>query len=443
MTNDPGELPRLRAEVYALQARLDRRQRRAAKVMVLRRVGAAVLTAVTAFALVMSVVGVWSARTALNTDRWVATVAPLPKDPEVAAAVADFATVKLFEAVDVEQRLRAVLPEQAAFVAGPLASQLHAPVRATATKVLGSDQFQRVWTELNRRAHHRALAIVEGDSDVVVAQQDRVDIDLLPLINEVLRTLSAQLPTLFGKQLSLPDLSSGEIPADLRVRVQDSLGVTLPANFAQFTIYDSGQLWAAQQAVVTAKRSLVLFLLGTLVLLALALLVSPGRRRTLLQLGLWLVVAAVVVTVALRAVRQQILQNVPEGLYRDGAADVVTTVFSQLRTRGWQMIWTGALLALLMYLVGPGRGPVWLRARTVAVWRAIRSGAVTGGRALAAHGPSWTARHLDAVRVGGVAVAVVLALLISSWPALLSIVVLLVVYELLVTALAWSSTRSG
>ncbi|MCX2946888.1 hypothetical protein [Lentzea sp. NEAU-D7] len=443
MTNDLGELPRLRAEVQALQARLDRRQRRAATVMTLRRTGAAVLTAVTAFALVMSVVGIWSARTALDTDRWVATVAPLPKDPEVAAAVADFATVKLFEAVDVEQRLRAVLPEQAAFVAGPLANQLHAPVRATAAKVLGSDQFQRVWTELNRRAHVRALAIVEGDSDVVAVQSDRVEVDLLPLVNEVLRTLSAQLPTLFGKQLSLPDLSSGEIPADLRVRVQDSLGVTLPENFAQFTVYDSGQLWAAQQAVVTAKRGLVLFVLGTLVLLGVALLVSPGRRRTLLQLGLWLVVAAVAITVALRAVRQQILQNVPEGLYRDGAADVVTAVFSQLRTRGWQMIWTGALLALLMYLLGPGRGPTWLRARTVAAWRAIRRAAVTGGRALAEHGPSWTARHLDAVRVGGVAVAVLLALLISSWTALLAIVVLLVVYELLVTALAWRSTRAG
>lgn len=175
----------------------------------------------------------------------------------------------------------------------------------------------------------------------------------------------------------------------------------------------------------------------------LALLVSPDRRRTALQLGLWLVVAAVVVTVALRAVRRQILAGVPEGLYRDGAADVLTTVFSQLRTRGWQMIWTGVLLALLMYVIGPGRGPVWLRHQTVVAWRAIRRGAVTGGQALAAHGPEWTARHLDAVRVSGVAVAIVLALLISSWTALLWIVVVLAVCELLVTVFAVRSTRSG
>ncbi|WP_439658599.1 hypothetical protein ACSHWB_40435 [Lentzea sp. HUAS TT2] len=439
MTGEPDELPRLRAQVYALQARLDRRQRREVTVRMLRRIGAAVLIAVTAFALVMSVVGIWSARTALNTDRWVATVAPLPQDPEVALAVADFATVKLFEAVDVEQRLRAVLPEQAAFVAGPLASQLHAPVRATAAEVLASEQFQRVWIELNRRAHQRALAVIEGDSELVSVHRDRVEIDLLPLINEMLRTLSAQLPTLFGRQLSLPDLSSGEIPADLRVRVQDSLGVTLPENFARFTVYDSGQLWAAQQAVATAKRSLVLFLLSTLVLLVLALLVSLDRRRTALQLGLWLVIAAVAVTAVLRAVRDQILQSMPEGLYRDGAADVLTAVFSQLRTRGWQMLWTGALLALLMYVIGPGRGPMWLRRKTVKAWSAIR----VGVQAVAAHGPHWTAQHLDAVRVGGVAVAVVLALLLSSWTALLSIVVVLAAYELLVTVFALRATRTG
>jgi hypothetical protein len=101
------------------------------------------------------------------------------------------------------------------------------------------------------------------------------------------------------------------------------------------------------------------------------------------------------------------------------------------------------LLAALMYVIGPGRGPVWLRRKTVEAWRAIRRGAATGGRAVAAHGPGWTARHLDAVRVGGVAVAVVLALLLSSWTALLAIVVVLAAYELLVTVFALRSTRAG
>jgi hypothetical protein len=435
------ELARLRSEVSVLHARLDNRRRRASIIGGLRRIIAAVLVAVAAFALVGSVVGVWAATTALNTDRWVTTVAPLPKNPQVAAAVAEYTTTQVFRAVDVEQRLRTVLPPQAAFVAGPVAGQLRDAVRKTVNNVLQSDRFQPIWVELNRRAHQRALAIINGTSDVVVARENRVDIDLLPLINQVLRALSAQLPTMFGKQITLPDLSSGAIPDNLRSRVQDALGVPLPANFAQFTVYDSGQLQAVQKAVESAKRDLVLYVLGTIALLLLALLVSPARRRTLLQLGLWLVVAAVVVTAALRAVRTQLLEQVPAGVYRDGVAATVTTVFSVLRTRGTQLIWIGAILAVLMYLIGPGRGPRWLRHQLAAGLRATGRGIRAGGHGVAAHGPGWTATHLDLLRVGGVVVAAVVALLLSSWTSLLVVAVVLAAYEVLVTVVGRSAAR--
>src|SRR4051812_42708388 len=371
---DPEEVARMRAELSTLRARLDTGTRRARALRSVRGVTAAILVAVTAFALVASVVGGWAAATTLNTDRWVSTVAPLPQQPAVAAAVSQYATDQLFEVVDVEQRLRSVLPEQAGFVAGPLTSQVRDAIRKTVDKVLKSDRFQPIWIEANRRAHQQALAIINGTSSVITASGDHVKIDLLPLINQVLRQLSAQLPTLFGKQLTLPDISSGEIPANLRTRVEGALGVSLPANFAQFTMYDAGRLRAVQQSVVMFKRYLAVLFAGTVLLLVLALLVSPRRRRTLLQLGMWLVIAAVAVTAILRAVRGQLLQQIPAGTYRDGAAAAVTTITTLLRTRGVKLIWLGAILAVLMYLIGPGRVPVWLRhhvalgARAVGRW---------------------------------------------------------------------------
>jgi hypothetical protein len=435
------ELTRLRAEVTTLQEQLDRRRRRASTVAVLRRVAAAVLIAISAFSLVFGVVGVWAANTALNTDRWVATVAPLPRDPHVAAAVAQYTTTQVFQAIDVEQRLRSVLPAQAAFVAGPLTSQLQDAVRRTVDDVLQSDRFQRLWVEINRRAHARAVAVLEGRSEVVAVRESRIDIDLLPLINQVLRELSAHLPTLFGKQIALPDLSSGAIPDNLRARVQDALGVPLPANFAQFTVYDSGRLWAAQQAVATARRGLVVSVIGTLLLLIIAVAVSPARRRTVLQLGVWLVIAAVAVTAVLRAVRAQLLEEVPTGLYRDGVAAALTTVFSGLRTRGEQIIWIGVALAVLAYLIGPGRVPTWLR-RTVATGVRAASRAIgTGARTAAAHGPELVARHLDLLRIGGLVVGIVFALIVSSWAALLVTAVAVAAYEVLVTVIARAAGR--
>jgi hypothetical protein len=430
------ELDRLRLEVSALRAKLDARRRRAAVVPAIRRVTAAVLVAIGAFALVLSTVGVWAAKTAFDTDRWVATVAPLPRDPQVAAAMSEYATTELFRVLDVENRLREVLPDRAAFVAGPLTGQVREQVRKTVHNVLVSDRFQRIWVEANRRVHARALAILNDTDGLVIVRDDRIEIDLLPLINQVLRELGSNLPTLFGKQISLPDLSSGEIPDNLRIRVEDAVGVSLPRNFAHFTVYDSGRLAAVQDAVATARRDLILFVVATIALLVLAVLVSPGRRRTLLQFGLWLVVAAVAITAVLRRVRGELLLEVPDGVYRNGVDATLTTVFAGLRTRGTQLVWIGAVLAVLMYLVGPGRIPVWLRAKVAWAARATGRGLGRGGRAAAAHGPGWIARHLDAVRVGGVVVAALFALILSSWTSLLVIIVVAAAFEVLVTVVA-------
>jgi hypothetical protein len=147
------------------------------------------------------------------------------------------------------------------------------------------------------------------------------------------------------------------------------------------------------------------------------------------------------VTAILRAVRSQLLEQVPSELYRDGIGAAVTIVFAQLRTRGIQLIWIGAILAVLMYLIGPGRGPTWLRRHAAIGARALGRGARTGGRAVATHGPGWTARYLDVLRVGGIAVAVVLALILSSWTSLLVVAVVLAAYELLVTLVGRSAAR--
>lgn len=434
---DEVEVERLRAEVAALRTQLAQtRTRKRRSGHAIRGALAAILVALAAFALVTSVVGLWAARTTLNTDRWVATVAPLPQDPKVNAAVAEYATTQVFQVLDVETRLREVLPPQAGFVAAPIAGQLREQVRETVQNVLGSDRFQVIWVELNRQLHQRVLAVLEGTSTVITAQQDRIQIDLLPLINQVLRELSAQLPTLFGKQITLPDLSSGAIPENLRLRVEEQLGVTLPANFAQFTVYDSGQLWAAQQAVATAKRDLALFVGATVVLLIAAFVISPRRRRTTVQLGIWLVIAAVAITAVVRAVRRQLLAEIPSGTYRDGVDAAVTTVFSLLRERGTQIIWIGVILALLAYLIGPGRLPVWLR-------RQARRGAVAAGHGIrrgtdvaVTRGPGFITTYLDPIRIGGVVVAGVLALILSSWTSLLVIVVLLAAFEVAVILIA-------
>ncbi|MFC0431985.1 hypothetical protein [Kutzneria buriramensis] len=426
------ELARLRAEVEELRSQLDRKQGRQRRLAVARSCAAAVLVALAALGVVVSMVGVWATWTVLDTDRWVATVAPLPRQPEVATAIATYTTDEVFQVVDVRGRLAEVLPGPAAFVAGPLTGQLHELVQRTVDQLVRTDQFQSLWTAANRLVHQQAVAILDGDSQVIAATGDEVRIDLLPVVNQVLRQLEQQLPTLFGHRLDLPDVTSGEVPPQLRAIVGNALGVTLPADFARFTVYRGDELRQLQEGVVLAKRWLYGVIAATVVALAAALWTSPTRRRTLLQFGVWLAVWVVAVTAAMRAVKAQVLVQVPAGVYRSAADTAVTVVFSGLHRSGIGLLAAGCALAVLAYLVGPGRLPVWLRRSAVAVctrmWPVVRR--------IWAACPGWIRRHVDLLRVAGVVVAAVVASVLSSWTGLLVVAAVLGAYELALMFLA-------
>jgi hypothetical protein len=141
--------------------------------------------------------------------------------------------------------------------------------------------------------------------------------------------------------------------------------VKLPANFAAIPIYQGNQLSVAQKAVVQIKRGLTLLVIGSILALGLALWISPRRRRTTLQLGLWLIIDVVALTTVLRAIRTQLIGQVPAGVMRTGVDSAVQVVFVTLRQRGTQLLWLGIVIALVAYLVGPGRIPVALRAWAV------------------------------------------------------------------------------
>ncbi|WP_063795187.1 MULTISPECIES: hypothetical protein [Streptomyces] len=437
-----SEVARLRAEVARLRDRSGTERRRRARTLAIRRVAAAVLIALVAVLAVTSVVGVWGSRTTLNTDRWIATVGPLPDDPEVNAAVSTYLANEIFDQLDVEQRLSEALPPRASFLAGPVTGAVHGYLRDSISKLIATDRFQDLWRATNRFAHERIIAVLEKSDGNVRVQGDTVTLNLLPMVNNLLRSLEDQLPTLFGKKLDLPALSSGEIPPGLHQRIEKALNVDLPEDFAQIRLYDRHELGQLQEAVLMFKRAVVGLLIAVPVLLGLALWVSPNRRRTLLQLGLWLIVTVTVLSSVLRAVRDQLLDHVPPGVYRDGVQSALWTIFTTLRDRGDQLLWLGIAIAVIAYLAGPGRLPVLLR-------RLVAKGARATGHFLARTGDRvttkklpvrpWLTRHADVLRVSGLVVAALVALLLSSWTGLLVVAVLLAAYEIAITLAA----RSG
>lgn len=440
-TDEMTELEQLRIQTAELRGQLATRTRRRSLRLGLRRFTAAFLVAVAGCLAVQSVVGVWAARTTLDTERWVATVGPLPEHPEFNTAVATYLSNEVFEAVDVEQRLAQALPPEAAVLAGPVTAAVRDYLRDTVARFMASEQFRELWESANRFAHAQIVAILEGDSETVSVQGSTVTLNLLPIVNDLLVTIENELPAMFGRQLDLPTLSSGEVPPGLHDRIETALGVSLPSDFAQITLYDRSRLGELQAAVVLFKRSVALMVTATLLTLALALWVSPNRRRTVLQLGLWLVIATFTLSRLLRAVRDDLLGQLPDGVYREGLTAALAEIFTTLRERGDQLLWLGAAIAVLAYLVGPGRLPVALRGYAVRGARAAVS--ATRSAATSSAPRAFAARHLDVLRIAGLAVAAVAALLLSSWSGLLVVAILLAGYVIFVTLLArWDGTNS-
>jgi hypothetical protein len=440
---DPAEAERLREQVAELHGKLDTRGRRHRRVTRLRGVVAAMLVVVAALGVTASVIGVWAGRTTLDTDRWVETVTPLDQDPAVRAAVSTYVTDQVFASLNVDQRVKEALPPRASFLASPLSGQVEGFVRSSVDKVLASEQFATLWPEMNRVAHTQVMAVLNNDGTVVRSSGDTVTLNLLPIVNNVLAGLEQQAPTLFGKSLNLPTLTNGQIPAGLQTKIESALGVSLPANFAAIPIYQGDQLSAAQEAVVQMKQYVGLLVLGSVLALALALVISPRRRRTTLQFGLWLVIAVVTLTTVIRNIRTELLDQVPAGVYRSGVDAGVQIVFVTLRERGIQLLWLGIVIAVVAYLVGPGRGAVAVRHGAMEASHFVSQRARRYSAVAVAQGPGYAQAHLDALRIGGAVAAGVLLLFFTSWTGLFVIALALGLYELLVTALAASAPEEN
>jgi hypothetical protein len=430
------EVQRQREELAALHKQLDTRGRRRQRITLFRQIVAALLAFLAALGLTFSVIGLWAGNTTLNTDRWVATVTPLSQDPAVRAAVAAYSTEQIFTTLHVEQRVKDALPPRAAFLASPLTGAVHGYVQDAVNKVIASPQFAQLWPQINRVAHQQAMDILNNNSAVVRNSGQTVTLNLLPVVNQVLSRLEQQVPSLFGKTVNLPTLTNGQIPAGLRTKIESALGVTLPANFAAIPIYQGNQLSLAQQAVVQVKRGLTLLVISTLLALGLAIWISTRRRRTTLQFGIWLIIDVVALTSVLRAIRTQLIDQVPAGVYRAGVDAGVQIVFVTLRERGTQLLGLGILIAVVAYLVGPGRAAVALQSWAVLVWHFLSQRASRYSAVAVAEGPDFARAHLDPSRIGGLVAAGILLVFFTSWAGLFWILVLLGLYELLVTAVA-------
>ncbi len=396
-----------------------------------RRLIAWVLVVVVSVLVPLSVLTVWSVRTLTNTDRYVATMAPLARDPVITGYLALVATNELFDRVQVEQRIENALPKKADFVAAPVTTAMRSFTQNEVAKVLHSQWFADFWDGANRRVHSTLIKFLKGEPLPRVDKARHVAITITPVLDKAIAELDKRGVTVFDP-----------LKAKLDKGAQ-----------ANFSLANNQQVKKIRTIFRAATAVGWLLPLATLVLLIVAVAVAVERRKTLLRAALGSAIAVVVVLAAL-AIGRTVFINEAGSVPHDVTASVFGVVTRFLTHSLKVVLLVCLLLAVGLWLAGPSRWPVWLR---VHVWRGLCwlgraiAGVLTSERrqqasARARAVAQWCLEHRSGLRLLGAAVAgavVVFSAALAVASVWLTLVLLVVYLLLLEVVFAWARRNAG
>lgn len=410
----PEELARLSAEVDALRAERDEllsKDGRRREPGTMRRLLVGLLVVLAVVSTIAAGVGIFAHRNLLDTDRWVSRVGPLAEDPAVSAAISARLTQEVMRLVDPEALLADALPERGQILAGPLANAVEGFVAERVSAFVGSEDFQQLWVAANEQAHAAAVRLLRGESDNVVAQDGMVRIDLLPIVTAVLARIGERSPELLGREIDLPTLTVDDLPGPAIARIEARLGVDLGDDFGQITVYDDGQLEAAQDAVRTIDRAITLLVVVAVVATGAALWLSRRRRRTLLQLAGGVVVGLVIVRRVTFRLEDEVVDLARVDENRPAVQAVVDAFVDPFLTGTRWLLAIAAIVAVLAVATASYPWVVSARRRAGAL---ARSGASALGTARGRAGDDETVRWI-VERRGLVQAAVAASGLVALW----------------------------
>ncbi|HEX5095008.1 MAG TPA: hypothetical protein VFX21_03310 [Acidimicrobiia bacterium] len=383
------------------------------------------MVVVTALVVGISATGLWMRGVVFRESRWKQTIAPLGSDDEVQAALAAWAGTEIRQVIDVKPYLEDILPSGAQGLASPLSFAIEGFIAERAASFFESDQFSELWERSTVRLHSAVLKVLRGDSEAVSVRDGQVVLNLVPILNQVLASISDELSQLLNRDINLPQIDPNTPASEAIERLSSALGRELPDDFGQIVVFDSDQLTEVQTTLRWFNSGAIVLGIVAVLLIAATLLVSPHRRRTVISLG----VSIAVVTALLRRTtfisQKQVVEEVkPQN--QAAANAVFDQVLSFYRAVTLWMLAICAVAVFVAWLVGPSRAAV-----------AIRGGVSrTGHRTADAAGDvSWLHTYASAARYGVLIVAGLIVLFGSF--TFLSLVLFGLVIAAIVIWLTW------
>jgi len=277
-----------------------------------------------AAALVGALATRYIARNVLDTNGYLAIVGPLPDNPQVAAALAQFTTEKIFDAAGTQKAIKDFLPPRLGALASPLDDTLRKKFTQTAQTFIQSDAFSAIWTTANKTMQKSLLRLAESrEGQGKLAAIGSLDLSRLP----------AGVRERFGNS----GLLSGQ--------GQDKLS-TIQINLHQ-------RVERLRTTVRAVKAGAYALPFVAIALLAAAVAVAYNRRRVLLAAGTALLLLGTALLLAFKIASGNLLGEISNAAYRSAAQVVYEAFYSDLRQRIVIAMVLAGLLIILTILAGP------------------------------------------------------------------------------------------
>jgi hypothetical protein len=402
-----------------------------------RRITAWILVVLASLLIPISVISAWAITTVTNTDQYVATMAPLARNQVIVDHLAAKATNELFSTHVVQNKVAAALPPKAKPIVQPVVNQVKSYVHGVALKVFESEQFGRLFDQLNRRTHDTVVDILSGKQTTLtktLGKGGQVVLNLSPALNQLIDNLNSRGVTLFNPIKPILTNSNG-------------LGLTVVSK-SQVSKFSS-----LFNTLVTLGWALPVI---SVALGVLGVLVAVDRRKTLLRLAVGIGLFTVVLLGVLAYGRTTFLNAANSHKFDVAvAAAVWDTLIRFLKADLRWALLGSVLVALAAWVAGPARYAVWIRTKVAAgarwLWaqvRALTSGAGHGvaGSAGARRAGAWIAEHAKGLRILGVLIGAIVLLLggnVSGWDLVILVIVLAAYLGLLQLVVHWAHRVAG
>jgi hypothetical protein len=323
----------------------------------------------------------WLRNEVLDTNRYVQTVTPLSSNRAIDAAVATQITNALFTHVNVSAEAQKLLPKKAEFLTRPLAAGLRDYTEEGVVRFLQGDQFRLIWQTANRQAHEALVAALEGKPSPFIEPDGTVDI-----------------------KLANAAVAARQALAEAGLHVFDQVKPRLLQK--RLVIAKPHSLKQIRRGVSLLRTLAVVLPLLAVALVGLALLLSGDRRRTLVRVGISLIVAGVLGIALIVVLRSYYLdQVVGADVPRAASTALYDTLLASLRFDMKLACLAGLAVTAGAWVAGPSRRAVWMR--TTALRTAGRLADEAVGQTVALN---WAGRNKSALRTATVLLGLLLLL---------------------------------